>query len=190
VSVGDEFGGLAFTGAAAGGWDAPAEAMAQTFERRMATAESPNLTSGVLTCTAIGLPPGTPVSAITLFSGHSAASGPSHGWFCLMNSACVILAASADQGSTAWPALTPVTLPMIEPVTITHGGLFYLAVSVTATLPPNFASTSMQITSPIAALLPLLTGVSSSGLTGPPAAGTQMAAITAPTGYPLYGICS
>jgi hypothetical protein len=190
VTQGDEYGGLAYGGTVIGAWDAPGLALAESFPRRMATAESPNLNSGTLTCTAIGLPPGTPVSAITLFSGHSAASGPSHGWFCLMNSACVILAASADQGSAAWPALTGITLPMTSTVVTRFGGIYYVAASITATLPPNFASTPMQITAGIAALVPLLSGSSSTGLSGPPAVGTQMSAISAPTGYPLYAIVS
>jgi hypothetical protein len=188
VSQGDEYGGLAYGGTAVGAWDAPGLALAESFPRRLATAESPNLASGVLTVTGIGLPPGTPVSAITLFSGHSVASGVTHGWFCLMNSACVILAASADQGSTTWPALAALSLPMTSTVVTRSGGLFYVAAAICATLPCNFASTPMQITAGIAALLPLLSGVSSSGLSGPPAVGTQMAAITAPTGYPLYAI--
>jgi hypothetical protein len=189
VSQGDEFGGLAFTGAAVGAWDAPAEGLAESYPRRLATAESPNLTSGTLTVTACGLPNNTEVSAITMFTGHVGGSGPSHGWYCLMDRNAVILAISADQLTAAWPAQTAITLPMIKPVTTT-AGLFYMGVSVTATLAPNFASTAAQITSGIAALAPLLSGVSSAGLTGPPAAGTQMAAITAPTAYPLYGIIS
>jgi hypothetical protein len=188
VSQGDEYGGLAYGGTAVGAWDAPGLAVAQTFERRLAVSESPNLASGVLTVTAIGLPPGVPISAVTMFSGHVAAIDPSHGWVCVLDRNAAIVAASADQLTAAWPALTAVTLPMTSTVVTKSGGLFYVAASITATLPCNFASSPVQITAGIAALLPLLTGVSSSGLTGPPAVGTQMAAITAPTGYPMYAL--
>ena len=173
---------------AAAAWDAPARAVAETFPRRMATDESPNLTSGALTVSAIGLPHDIEISAVTLFTGHVAGSGVSHGWFCVLDHTATIIAASEDQLTAGWPAQTPVTLDMIEPVTTTVGGLYYLGVSITATLPPNFASAPAQITSGIAALLPLVTGQSSTGMLGMREPGTQMATITAPTGWAIYGI--
>jgi hypothetical protein len=175
---------------AAAGWDAPERAVAETYPRRLATSESPNLASGVLTVSAIGLPHDIEISAVTLYIGHVGGTGCTHGWYAVLDSAMRIIAASEDQGTFAWPATTPVTLDMIEPVITTIGGLFYLGVSVTATgLPPNFVSTAPML-SALTTQVPYLTGTSTTGLAGMREPGTQMAPVTSPTGWAIYGIIS
>src|ERR1019366_4430493 len=81
---------------AAAAWDAPAQAVAETFPRRLATSESPNLVSGTLTVSAIPLPHGTEISAVTMFTAHVGAASPAHGWYAVLNAAMVVLASSAD----------------------------------------------------------------------------------------------
>ena len=172
---------------AAAGWDAPARAVAETYPRRLATDESPNLTSGMLTCSALALPHGTEISALTMITGHVGGSGVTHGWYAILDHTATIIAVSEDQLTTPWPASTAVTLDMIEPVTTTTGGIYYAGVMVTASgLPPNFASTPAML-SALTTLPPLLTGVSTGGLTGMLEPGTQMAAVSGPTGWALYG---
>jgi hypothetical protein len=187
MTTGYELGGIAIAGAAPAAWDAAAQCLAETYPRRMATDESPNLASGVLTVSAIPMPRGIPVSNVTMFTGHSAGSGVSHGWYCVLDHTMTIVAASEDQLTFGWPASTAVSLPMIEPATTTIGGLYYLAASITASRAPNFVSTPPMLNA-VTALPPLLTGVSSTGLTGMREPGTQMATVTAPTGWAIYGI--
>ena len=173
---------------AAAAWDAPAQAVAETFPRRMATAESPNLASGVLTCTALPLPHDTAISAVTLFTGHVGGTAVSHGWVCVLDHTAMIIAASEDQGTYGWPASTTISLDMIEPITTTVGGIYWLGVSITASgVMPNFVSTAPMLNA-VTALPPLLTGTSTTGLGSMKEPGTQMATVTSPTGWAIYGI--
>jgi hypothetical protein len=173
---------------AAAGWDAPARAVAETYPRRLATDESPNLTSGTLTCSALALPHGTEISAVTMFTGHVGGTGVTHGWYAILDHTATIIAASEDQGTAPWPASTAISLDMIEPITTTVGGIYWLGVSITASgVMPNFVSTAPMLNA-VTTLPPLLTGISSSGLTGMLEPGTQMATIASPTGWAIYGL--
>ena len=171
-------------------WLAPSGALAETFPRFNAQI-SQSISSGTVVAVAIGLPKNTIVSNITFCTGSAAESGGSHGWYALLDSTLHVLAVSADQtGATAWGNASLVTLAMGSPYTVTTAGLFYVAVSVTASGMPNFMGMSISGTQAIARS-PVMCGTAGTQ-NAPPAVNAQInsGTLTAATASGLYAYVS
>lgn len=99
--------------------------------------------TGLMTSVAVPLQAGDIVTNITFRSGTTAAGTPTAWWFALYSAAGTpaLLAQTADQTSTAWGASTTKTLALATAQLITTTGLYYAAVSVTATTIPTLAGT-------------------------------------------------
>lgn len=120
--------------------------------------------TGVMCSVAIYLQDGDLISNLTWISGATAAGTPTNYFTALYNGAGALLAQSADQLTAAWAADTAKTLALATAQRITKSGIYYAALSVTATTVPTLVGT--------AGAKPVLTGegnlsqTSGSGLTG------------------------
>lgn len=90
--------------------------------------------TGLMTSVAIPLQAGDIVTNITFRSGGTAAGTPTAYWFALYSAASTpaLMAQTADQTSTAWAANTTKTLALQTAQQITVTGLYYAAISMTA----------------------------------------------------------
>lgn len=97
------------------------------------------LTTQVMYSFAISLAAGDVIAALTFISAGTAAGTPTNWWFALYSNAATpaLLAQTADQTTTAWAANTKMTLPLATAQTIATSGVYYAAVMVKATTPPN-----------------------------------------------------
>lgn len=93
--------------------------------------------TGVMLSTPIHLMDGDIITNLTFISGATALATATNWWFALYTGAGALLAQTADQTSTAWAADTVKTLPLTAPVRITKSGLYYAAISVTASTIPT-----------------------------------------------------
>jgi hypothetical protein len=148
----------------------PTGGLAETFPRGLASVNA-SPSTGLVSMTAIPLPAGLIVSNITFIVGAAVESLGTNGWYALMDSTGKVLAVSAAQtGATVWgSANTPVTIAMVAPFTVPVAGSYYVAVSVTATGVPSFASNNLSVTS-ASRQAPALCG-SAGTQTAPPALG-------------------
>lgn len=146
----------------------PSGGLAETFPRWLSSVNA-GPSSSLVSMTAIPLPKGLTVTNITFITGSSAESGGTHGWYALMDSSGKVLAVSADQtGATVWgSANAPLTLAMGTPYVTPSAGTYYVAVSVTATGMPTFASNNLSVTS-ASRQVPMLCG-SAGNQAAPPA---------------------
>lgn len=120
--------------------------------------------TGVMCSVALYLNDGDTVTNLTFISGGTAAGTPTNYFVALYSGAGVLLGQSADQLTAAWAADTAKTLALAAPVKVSKSGIYYAAISVTATTVPTLiGSTSAK---------PFLTGegnlaqTSGSSLTG------------------------
>lgn len=137
--------------------------------------------SGVMLHAAIVLYAGDVVTKVGFMSGNTAANLPTAGFFALYSSAATpaLIAQSADLGSGAWASLTPREVSLSAPQTITSTGVYYIAVSITATTPPTLIgldNTSSAVNAPVATGSKRLSGTSGSTL-----GGTAPATIASPS---------
>jgi hypothetical protein len=152
---------------------APSGATAETYPWPHCNGTSTPV-SGRLQAMAIGLPAGLAVSNLTFGVGGTAASGLSHGWYVLLDSGGIARAVSADQTSGTWGSTNALATLAMSAYTTTYSGLYYAGWMVAASQVPL-----MTVTSPSGILggamtgPPVLCGVAGSGLTTPPAVGTQ-----------------
>ncbi len=121
--------------------------------------------SGTLFMQAIYLTAGTLVTNITISSATTAAGTPTNGFFALYDSNRGLLAQSANQTTTAWPANTVRTLAMTTPYRVPTSGLYYIGLLVTATTVPTTKGGTAKLNGALAAFAPTLHGISSTGLT-------------------------
>jgi hypothetical protein len=100
----------------------------QTFDRRLATGTPWAPTTQVLTMSAIWLPQGAVVTAITFVSGSQVESGGSHLWFALYRGDnLALLAQTSDAtGSAAFAANTAYRATLTAAQTCPYSGLYYL----------------------------------------------------------------
>ena len=79
------------------------------------------------------------ISNIAFRSGTVGAGTPTNWWFALYNPlpTAALMAQTADQLTAAWAANTTIDLPLTTPQTIPSTGLYYAAIMVKATTPPN-----------------------------------------------------
>ena len=110
---------------------------AETVPRWLAGNDGAIAATGVVLSTAIALSPGDRAASITFVTGGTAASVPTAGFAALYTPAGVLLAQTADFGSTARAANTAYTVALATAQIITTGGLYYVAISFTATTVPT-----------------------------------------------------
>lgn len=136
--------------------------------------------TGVLYMQAIWLTAGTLVSNISFCTATTAASVPTHYMFGLFDASRNLLAATADQTSTAWAATTLKTLAVVTPYTIPTTGLYYLGIFMAATTVVTLKGGTARTGGQLAGTAPIINGTSAStGLTtampNPAGAITQVA---------------
>lgn len=166
---------------ATGMFDELAGTIARTLPRSSVTSNTVGCltTAGVVGFKSIVLPAGLVVTNIQLIFGGTAASGPTHFWIGLTDAQSNVLAVSADQGSAAQNNATPIKLPMTIPYVIQQTGLYYVAVSSTATTTaPTLTGNTPAGGTPGQAPTWCGTGAAQST---PPAIGANLGAITAGT---------
>lgn len=154
----------------------PTGAIAQTVPRHNAGTNFAALVSAQLLLVGIWLPADTLVSTITFVSGTTALVTGVNQWFALYNSARGKLAVTADDTSTAWGAATAKTLTISGGFTTTYEGLHYVGCMVKATTVPSLVG--VAATPATKDIAPILSGLSSAGLTNPASAPATAAAIT------------
>ncbi len=140
--------------------------LAETMPRELCTETATTVAaSGTLNMQAIYLKAGQLVSSISLFSGSTAASAPTHYRFGLFDSARNKLAESADQTSTAWAASTIKTLAMTTPYRVPTSGVYYIGYYMVATTVPTLKGFTAKTGGQLAGTAPILNGSSDTGLT-------------------------
>ncbi|MEU0671359.1 hypothetical protein ABZ330_00405 [Streptomyces sp. NPDC006172] len=97
--------------------------------------------SGVMCSVALYLQDGDTVTNLTFISAGTAAGTPTNYFFALYSGAGALLAQSADQLTAAWAADTAKTLALSAPVKISKSGIYYAAISVTASTVPTLVGT-------------------------------------------------
>jgi hypothetical protein len=126
-----------------------ANVLAQPYRRsQVASSTLTAPATGVLQLHSIYLPAGLTVSAVTWFSGTTAANTPLNQIFSLYSSARVLLAQSADDTTGAWAANAAKRLPFTSAYTTVAGGLYYVGLLVVATAVPTLAGVAAVATGP------------------------------------------
>jgi hypothetical protein len=110
---------------------------AETIPRYMASANGAIAASGVVLSAGIVLHPGDKVTNITFVTATTGAGTPTAGFVALYSPAGALLAQSADFGSTARAANTAFTVALATAQLITESGLYYAAISFTASTVPT-----------------------------------------------------
>lgn len=121
--------------------------------------------SGTLFMQAIYLIAGQLVSNITISSATTGAGTPTAGRVGLYDGNRNLRATSADQTTTAWAANTLKTLAMTTPYRIPTSGLYYIGFYMTATTIITMKGGTAKTGGTLAAAVPILHGISSTGLT-------------------------
>ncbi|MFD9444952.1 hypothetical protein [Streptomyces sp. NPDC060001] len=93
--------------------------------------------TGVMCSVAIYLQDGDLVSNLTFISAGTAAGTPTNHFAALYNGAGVLLAQSADKLTEAWAADTAKTFALATAQRVTKSGIYYAALSVTASTVPT-----------------------------------------------------
>jgi hypothetical protein len=167
---------------------APSGATAETFPRSFATVTSAALVSGQVYVSAVPLPASLAVGNLAIGISSTGFTGVTHGWLALLDSGLVVRAVTADQTSSFGSAFNQLKLAT-GAYTTTSGGLYYLAVCVTATGMGTICE-SGTLASAVSGAAPVVAGLSSSGQTTPPSTGTTMGALTANGAWRFYGYTS
>lgn len=170
--------GLAHAGSAeilfSGMFDEPAGCLARTMPRGAITANSVSGLSsgGAVNVRSIPLPAGLVVSQLAIVFGGTAAVNPTHFWLALTDPQLNVLAVSADQLAAAQTNAAMMKLAMTVPYVIQQTGLYYVAVSSSAsTTAPTLTGNTPAGGIPGPA--PVMAGTAGS-LGPPPAVGVQI----------------
>ena len=121
--------------------------------------------SGTLGMQAIYLTAGQLISNITMASATTAAGTPTNYFFALYDGNRNLLAQSANQTTTAWPANTVKTLAMTTPYRVQTSGLYYIGYFMTATTVATLKGGTARTGGQLANTAPIIYGTSSTGLT-------------------------
>lgn len=121
--------------------------------------------SGTLFLQAIHLVAGQLVSNIGISSATTAAGTPTNYFFALYDSARALRAVSANQTTTAWAANTYKSLAMTTPYRVPTSGLYYIGIMMTATTVITTKGGTAKTGGQLAQVVPILHGISSTGLT-------------------------
>lgn len=117
----------------------------ETIPRVNAVSDLAIAATGVVLSTAIPLQAGDVVTNITFVTGATAAVTPTAGFAALYSNAATpaLLAQSADFATTARAANTAYTVALATAQLITDPGIYYVAVSFTATTLPTLRGISL-----------------------------------------------
>lgn len=147
--------------------------IAQNMTRMQALSNQATLTSGTLYLVAgLVLPKGQPVKGLAFFAGSTALSGGSNQWAGIFapsarsGDACLTLALSTDQTSTAWAADTAKTFDFSSRFTPEADLPVYAGLCVVATTVPTLVGNTISKNAQ-ELYLPRTRGTSTSGLTTP-----------------------
>lgn len=160
----------------------PAGAKIETMPRRDNTGTAATLLSGRLYAVALPDPlkAGVTYNGIAFASASTALSGGNNQWFTLVNaSTLATLRSTVDDTSTAWAAQAMKRLALSSTYTPAVDTPVYLGIMINATTVPNLTGKTTNNQNTSTALLPILTGNSTTGLTTPVADGTTITALTA-----------
>lgn len=124
------------------------------------------LTSGTMVLTAIALPASTPIASISFISGTQALVAGTHGWVALYDSSLNLLRQSTDDTGVTWAANTLKTFTLSSSYTTTYAGLHYLGLLLTGGTMPQIICGPDAAVGTALGLAPILSGNSSTGLTG------------------------
>lgn len=143
---------------------------------------------------AIFLPAGFTVGHIAFVSGTTAASVPTHWWFCLRDLKGNLLAVTADQLTTAWAASTQKSLAVATTAegsatafTTRYSGLYYISRTMAATTPTTFQGTAVSVVISDTLLPKLACQMGALGSQVAPPSFPNLAAPGASIGGTLYG---
>lgn len=121
--------------------------------------------SGALNMQLIYLTAGQLISSITLASATTAAGTPTNYFFALYDGNRNLLAQSANQTTSAWPANTVKTLAMTSPFRVQTSGVYYIGYFMTATTVPTIKGGTARTGGQLANTAPIIYGTSTTGLT-------------------------
>lgn len=135
------------------------------------------------------IPRDTTVTSISVLSGTTAATSPTHQWFCLVDQNGNVLKKTVDDTTTAWNASAVKTLALSSTYTPTADTAVYLGIVVTGGVVPTLVGDSG--TAAVNGLLPMTSATANSGLTDPASLGATVGALTASTAFAYaYGYIS
>ena len=115
----------------------------ETCPRLSATADLAIAATGVVLSAGVPCQYGEVIRNITFVTGATAASVPTAGFVAVYSPAGALQAQSADFGSTARAANTAFTVALSSSVLVTSPGLYYVAVSFTATTVPTLRGVNL-----------------------------------------------
>jgi hypothetical protein len=115
----------------------PSATFAEPFPRYLAATDNAIGATGVVHSTGCPLQFGDVVTSITFITGGTAAGTPTAGFAALYSPAGALLAQTADFGSTARAANTAYKVTLATAQVISTPGLYYVAISFTATTVPT-----------------------------------------------------
>lgn len=123
-----------------------ADVLAATIMRSQAVSDLAVLTTQTQHLTPIWLPQGTVCTGARFFSSSTGANTPTNWWFALYTNvaAPVLLAATADQTTTAWAADTDKAVAFAAPYTITTEGIYLLSIMMKATAVVTLAGVAVD----------------------------------------------
>lgn len=121
--------------------------------------------SGTLGMQLIYLTAGQLISNITMASATTAAGTPTNYFFALYDGNRNLLAQSANQTTTAWPANTVKTLAMTSPYRVQVSGAYYIGYFMTATTVATLKGGTARTGGQLANTAPIIYGTSTTGLT-------------------------
>lgn len=157
----------------------PAAALAENFNRNVATSDqTAAIASGTLKLAAIPLPSGLLVSSVTFVAGNTAGASLTHQWFAMFDSSRVMLGVTGDDTSTGWSANAAKTLTLGAAFRTTYSGLHYVGIMVshTGTIPSLLCQAAAQ--NGIVSLVPIIAGTSNTSQSTPQALPFTATALT------------
>lgn len=165
---------------------------AQTFDRRFATGAAYQTVSGTMVITAIWLPAGKVVTAISLVSGATGEAGGTNLWVALFRGDTKALLAQStnDTGATSFAANTCLRKALATAQTLPYTGLYYIGYCSTnsAGTNPTLVSVNAAVANTngsITGMTPVLAATADTGLTttAPATAGALTAIVQSVYGF-------
>lgn len=121
----------------------PAGAYVESVPKVAGTVDCAIAATGVELSAMIPLSAGDTVTSVTFVVAGTAAATPTAGYLCLRGPTGLLLAQSADFGSTARAANTAYTAALATAQTVTSSGLYRIGISFTAGTVPSLRGVSM-----------------------------------------------
>lgn len=121
----------------------PSGQYAESVPKILAASDLAIAATGVELSAMVPLSAGTVVTSITFVTGGTAAATPTAGYACLRTPAGVLMAQTADFGSTARAANTAYTANLATAQVIASDGLYRVGISFTAGTVPTLRGASL-----------------------------------------------